>query len=1240
MEPDPELNFASQLRKLRALRGLSLAELSRLTHYSKGYLSNIENGRKPATADLARRLDEVLACDGALIAIVEAGDTSACPYLGLSAFGAGDAGRFFGRGRISAALTSRVAAGLDHGLPLVVFGASGAGKSSLLHAALIPALARGVLPVAGAAKWPVLVMTPTASPARALGEGAAKVLGTSASGLRDSLAVHGWTDALRTALGPANSRLVIVVDQFEEVFALCEDEGERRQFIAALCARPDGESAVQLVVLGVRADFYGRCLAYPELLDAVQHNQFVIEAMSEAELVEAITGPAREAGVDLEPGLVEILLRDLGFPRSAGEPGTLPLLSHALLTTWQQREGDRLTVAGYELTGGIRGAVAATAERVYTSLDDDGRRAARRLLLRLVHVGEDEDTRRRADLDGLLGDGPEREPNLVALRALVAARLLTLDRQTVEITHEALLRAWPRLRAWTETDRTGLRAHQRFSEAAEVWRRHGRPVDLLQRGAPLAGAKEWAAEHPDRLTAFEREYLQAGEREEQRGTRRLRRLVAGLAVLSLLAVAAAGWAWVAEHREHRQRDLALAEKVVAETPALHASNPGLAVQLSLAAARLAPGAETLSGLLSAVASPHFTRLDHSDTVTSAVFSPDGHTLATTDDDHEVRVWDAASPAEPRVLAGHTGVVTSSAFSPDGRTLATGSEDGTVSLWHFGGTPARTVLRLGSPVRSVAFGPDGHTLATGGDDRVARLWDVSGPGPQPSGTMPGHTGSVNAIAFSADRHTLATVGGTVRLWDVTDRPRPRPLAELGQAVDTAAFSPDGKTLATGGGDHLTRLWDVGTPGHPAALGVLATHTDKVNSVAFSPDGRTLATASDDRTAVLWDVTDPGNPATLSVLAGHTEAVTTVVFGPDGHTLATGSDDNSARLWRLPVPEFTGHTDRVLTLAFAPDGRVLASAGLDRTIRLWDTAAPGDPHALATISAPERLRALAFRPNGRLLAVAGAEGGVTLWDLGDPRRPRASGKLAGSSERVRALAFSPDGRTLLTGGDDHTARLWDVTDPAKPAALGRLDGHTDRVMTVAFGADGHTVATGSYDRTARLWDTTDPTRPRALATLADHTHVVRSVAFSPDGHTLATGAWDHTTKLWDVADPAHPRDVATLSGHSAPVNAVVFSPDGRTLATAGDDGDVRLWTVGDPAKPGVRAILTGHTDLVYALAFHPDGHTLISAGRDRIIRRWETDADRAARLACDLAGTRVTPAQWSAAFGDSAYDPPCP
>lgn len=1210
-----EAGFGEALRQLRTRRGLSLAELSRLTHYSKGYLSNIENGRKPPTADMARRLDDVLS--GSLSDLV---DTRYCPYLGLSAFGPGDTRWFFGRERTTAELLGRLAETLDRGRPLVVLGASGAGKSSVLHAGVRPALAGGVLPAPGSASWPVLVMTPTANPVQALCEKAAKLLGVPATDLSDNLG--DWA-----ALGPRRTRLVIVVDQFEEVFTLCSDEAQRRAFIAALC---DG-SGRSLVVLGVRADFYSRCLAYPELLDALQNNQFVVPPMNEDELVEAITGPARTAGLELEPGLVEVLLRDLGH----GRDSMLPLLSHALLTTWQQRAGNRLTVAGYEVTGGIHGAVAATAERVYASLDDDGRQAVRRMLLALINVGEDEETRRRGDRDRLLEAGGS---SLAAMNALAQARLLTLDREDVQITHEALLRAWPRLRDWIETDRAGLRIHQRLADAAQAWERHGRTEDLLHTGAALAGAKEWAEHHPDEPTAVEGEFLRTSAQHEQRGARRLKRLVAGLAVLSLVAVAGAGAALWSNARAQEQRTVAQVGKVMAEAPALHASNPGLAVQLSLAAYRLAADAASRGGLLSTVATPYFTRLDHPDTLTSVVFSPDGRRMATTDEDRSVRIFDATDPsAPPETLNGHTGFVTSSAFRPDGAMLATGSEDGTVRLWDIARvTPARIVRPPAGAVRSVSFSPDGRTLAMAGDDRVGRLWDVSEPTrPILLAALPG----ASEIAFNPDDgHTVATADGTVRLWDVSDPRNPVPLAEPDQAVDTLAFSPHGRMLATGSGN-TARLWDVSTPASPAELGVLEAHTGAVNEVAFSPDGDSLATASADRTAILWDVTDPRQPGTLSVLTGHTEDVTTLAFAPDGHTLATGSWDNSARLWQIPGSDLWGHTDRVLSTAFTPDGRILASTGWDDTVRVWSTSDLGHPRVFTTITQPATVRGVAFRADGRLLAVADDSGSVSLWDLSAPDRPVLAGRLTGMAGSVRSVAFSPDGRTVLTGGEDHLGRLWDVSDPATPLELSILGGHADRVMTVAFGPDGRTVVTGSYDRTARVWDVTDPREPTRIATLTHHSHVVRSVAFSPDGSLLATGSWDRTARVWDVSDPSRPRDLATLTGHTGPVNAVTFDPGGRLLATAGDDGVVRLWTVEDPSRPTAYAVLTGHTDLVYALAFHPDEHTLVSAGRDRTVRLWETDAELAAERACELAESPITPGEWSAVFGDSSYAPPC-
>ncbi|MFJ5219399.1 helix-turn-helix domain-containing protein [Streptomyces sp. NPDC088354] len=1235
--------FGPALRELRLERGLSLAALARRTHYSKGYLSKIETGGKPVNADLARLCDEALDAGGELLALLPpvppAGDGDAaapCPYPGLSAYGTEDAARFFGRERAVAELLRRLELRVGEG-PLAVVAPSGAGKSSLLRAGLVPALAGGPY-----GHWPVVVCTPTARPLDALAHALRAV--PLAAGLDDGPPEGGTHAARATALVAAigaragDTGLVVVVDQFEETFTLCDDEAERRAFIAALTGLAASREAA--VLLGIRADVTGRCLEHPALVPVVSDGLFALGAMSPGELRACIVRPAEEEGTELEPGLVEVLLRDLGAQAPGGvadgddtapggSPGSLPLLAHALMATWRQRSGRTMTVAGYLAAGGIHGSVATAAEALFTSLSPAEQEAARRLLLRLVRVGEDNEQSRRprgtADLlDGL----PDAEAARTALDAFVAARLLTVDADHVEIVHEALLRAWPRLRTWVHAARADLLLHQQLTGAAREWEREGRDPGLLYRGTRLAATREWAAgpgRRPGELSPLEADFLAASTGEEdlrrllvRRRARQQRMGVVVLAVLLVLAVLAGGVAVEQRFAADQQRATALSQAMAAHSAQLAVGRPEAAMLLAEAAYRTAHTTEARGALLSTQADTFAGRLTgHTAAVNSVVFSPDRRLLASAGSDRTVRLWHVASRTGAAVLTGHRGPVRSVVFSPDGRLLASGSTDGTIRLWSVSRRRALAVLAAHQgAVRAVAFAPDGRTLASAGGDGTVCLWDVATR--SRTAVLTGHTDEVLALAFRPRGSLLASAGAdrTVRLWDTRIRRNVAVLRGHGGDVLALAFSPDGRTLASGGADRTVRLWDVTGPRRTATL---TGHDDDVNGLAFGPGGHTVLSAGGDGTVIRWDTRTHLQVGTLT---GHTDYVLSVAVAPDGDMVASAGFDRTVVLWDLRRSTLAGTpVTEVWKAAFSPDGRSLASAGGDGTVRVWDMARHVPAYTLTGHSGP--VYDVAFSPDGRWLASAGADRTMRLWDT---RTRRSAAVLRGHEGAVFALAFSPDGRTLATGSADRTVRLWDTAARRQVAVLA---GHTDFVNCVAFSPDGRRLASGSDDLTLRLWDT--GTR-RADAVLTGHTGSVRGVAFAPDGRTLASSGNDGTVRLWDVP---HARAAGVLTSHTGSVRGVAFAPDGRTLASSGNDRTVRLW---DPAARRLTATLTGHTRAAWSVAFSPDGATVASAGNDGTIRLWDPDVHhRTARL-CRLAGPSDRQ-RWRRLLPDYAWPGAC-
>ncbi|MFF8382081.1 AAA family ATPase [Streptomyces kanasensis] len=1215
-----------------------------------------------------------------------------CPYPGLRPFEMTDSAWFFGREKLVGRLVDRLEKCLSDRLPLAVVAPSGAGKSSLLRAGLLPAVAHGRLP--GSQRWPQLLFTPSDAPLAALVSALARLTDEEETDVHEALSQGGEALAalIRTRLNlDRRSRLLLVVDQLEELFTLCPDPAARRRFVDALHGLAGGDEPAALVVYALRSDAYGDCAAHPFLADGLVHRQVIVGPMTEDEVRRTMTRPAERSRLKLAPGLVDVILRDLRATTRVDdqsyETSRLPLLAHALRATWQQRRDDTLTVDSYQDTGGIAEAVQATAEDEFTRLDDADHQAVRQMFLALVRTGENGEVsrRRRSRADLLLAmSRPERLPELV--RRFTAARLLTQGVErgeaTVEITHEALLRAWPRLRGWIAEAGSGALTRQAAEETAVAWERGGRQdAGLLYAGGRLEAATAWAQDTgPEEVGPLLAAFLAASRRQERRT--RLVRKGAVVTVVVLAVVASALAVFSSQQRELavRQRNDAIFSRVAAEADRRRDADPALAAQLDLVAHDMRP-------------------------------TPEGRT----------RLIRASGTVLPTALPGAHGVVHSTAFREDG-TLLTGTDR--VRLWDVGPDAAAKVLGTspspGPGIRvAAAYDARGALAAVGSGDGTFRLVDVSDPRrpvPLSAWTQAG-AGAVPVLSFSPDGRTLAlgtkdqrdgVTRGTVQLWDVGDPRRPRRVSTVlslrGQHVGSVAFSPVGATLAVGGGtaprSSLLRLWDVSDPARPAALGgSLGGHTTIVNRVAFNSTGNLMASAASDRKVYLWDTSDPGEPKQVQHLILGSEA-TALAFGPDWRLLATGENSGDVNLWNVAAPAFArpvaptlrGHTSTLTQLAFDADGRTLVSGSGDGRIQVWRI-----PGTLVVTDHGAWVAAVALSGDGRLLAAASGAW-VSLWDVSDRRRPARVGTLPQFPGTVSALSFRPgpsDRPLLATGEVAGRVRLWDVAAPAHPRRVSEAPGALPhQVGGLVFDAQGHTlIATAmgyerGFDGGVRAWAVTDPSRPTALhnAHLAARTPPLRGVAAAPAGghvytgdtvsgrlrvwrtgpgtapvpvrgtaggqmvmalaadprgRLLVTGSGESLVRFWDVSDPLSPVAAGAPSRAGGPVFSVGFSTDGRLAAAGNSIGEIRLWDTTDPARTaGYGLPVSGHRGTVRSLVFTPHDGTLISGGEDGTLRLWQTDPDAARAVVCAATRFAMTPERWKEHVSTALpYAPPC-
>ncbi len=1072
--------------------------------------------------------ERILALHGPGVDAPRAG--TECPYRGLLAFQAADRDLFFGRDDVIEVALRR----LRRGGLLAVVGASGSGKSSLLRAGLAGAADAGEIPGIARAH----VITPGADPLLDL-SGAADVL--------------------------------VVVDQFEELFTSCDDPARRAAFIESLLA------VTGPVVIGVRADFYGELSLHTAMAEAVSANQILLGPMTETQLRDAITEPARIASLKLEPGFVDVVLRDV-----AGEPGALPLLSHALRATWERRDGRTLTVEGYHETGGVTSALARTADDVVEGLSDEERATLRQVLLRMTGLSEGtEDTRRRVDIDELVPEGASAAAVHGLLEKLADARLVTLDAETAEVAHEVLIRAWPTLRTWLDEDREGLRLHRRLSDASRLWDAGGHEEADLYRGTRLDATNEYAQHNPGTLNTTERAFLDASvdrtEREhsaQARSNRRLRRLLVSTSMLLVLALATGGFALIQRRNANDRAREATVQRIAAQSAAIGEDDVPTSALLAVEAFRRDETPATRSALIGALQQApaqlrYFT--DTAPSASSASLSDDGRLLAVS---HGGRVefYDTTTfePAyAPIEVEGgiESPIFVDFSLSGDGRWAAVTGPAATIELWDIVEHKRVGAAEVPVPdagISDLEISPDGSLIVVTLDAPSvyvldAKMHAVAGP------VSLGSTGAPNA-AFCGDAATLVTTAvaesGTeieiVRRRADTLEPLGAPATIPGVDLNYlhCARGPKLAVLAAFGGPaaafDMTTGKRVGRPidvVSPRAAGV-------------TPDGRTLLVLELNGALHRYDI-NTGDETGAPIVTGLFRS--DLVVAPDGRRAFVSGT-------RIVEIALDGTTPLGPVLP-GTAGATRVSVGTNDEQVAITTGAPDDPVTnfidVATGTVQATVPGYAhYLADGRSIVAIGSDSTVSVGTPDNPKK-RWSAQLAAGAPLHGAPSFqnyslSDDGTVIAITNARGELSTFDLLTGAKLAGPVGCD------PTMAASRNGCLPAI--------------------------------SFAVSPNGELLAvTFGLKRQIDFFDAktGKPAGASIEAAFTG-----GAYVFTPDGAELVIGGRDGSIGIADVRERAIE--RVLLSGHTARVASLAILADRTTLVSTSLDRTVRFWDLDA----------------------------------
>lgn len=1155
------------------------------------------------------------------------------PYKGLRAFQQADHNDFFGRTAMIQRVLDRLQEPVVENNFLAVIGPSGSGKSSLVKAGVLPALRSGRIP--GSENWFYAEMVPGEVPLEELGAALLSVSTSPMPGVVETLREHvdGLAQGVYEALPSKDSKLLLMIDQFEELFTQVELESDRQQFLDLILNAVNAENSPVIIIATLRADFYDRPLLYQGFGELIRARTELVLPLNDEELAETIYGPAENVGAIIEEGLIETIIDDV-----REQPGALPLLQYALTELFERREGALLTIAAYKDIGGTLGALAKRAEEVFQRFKKEGQNMARQMFLRLVTLGEgQEDTRRRILQSELLTLG-DRDVAEDVIDRFGRYRLLTFDRDdatrspTVEVAHEALIRRWERLREWLTESRNDIRLERELLNAAHEWELAGKDRSYLMQGNRLLTFEEWSESTSLRLNQLEIEFLTASlalrdereaqerarqerERELERQKARNMRIAAAIfGVAAVLAVILSLFAFDQRNKADEQRAIAETERERADEQRMIAEDQrAIADEQREIAVEAMHVAETERDRADeqreiAVDAMHVAETNERKNLSLALAANARTALSEHDPALALPVAIEAryafDPPEAEVLR----ILGASTFSPGPRFRFTDSP--------------RSIL-------GVDFNSDGSIGAYAGSEGIVYLVDTSTG--ERLRTI--STGSpINAVGFSADDSLIAAAmsDGTIGAWQVADGAEEYRLSGHEDIVTDIEFSADGQTLASSSADSTVRLWDAASGD---ALHVLQAHIDYAIKVSFSPDGARLASSSaafgigeGDRTPAhntiqVWDVASGEN--ILTIPPEGIGFVRDVEFSPSGATIAASTYSSGTGGQAVIYDAASGsellrlyaHRDVIANLEFSPDGALLATASRDQSVRIWDI----EKGVLITsyVDLGDRIQDIEFSPDGEYLLIGLGEAGTHpdgsdnpadssayLWDL---RNRTQAQVFLGHDNWVWAADVSADGALFASGSGplfgpdsvavlDATARVWDAVSGEQLMAL---EGHEDTVDSVRFLADGKQLLSASWDGTIRRWDLETGDEVQRY-TLEDAR--VYMIDLLPNGDQFVSGSSDHLIRLWDIETGDVLRE---YSGHADPVNGVHVSDDGKLMVSASggwgrNDLTVRLW---DVESGELLQTFQGHSHIVNYARLAPNNEFIISTSWDGTVRMWD-------------------------------------